>query len=165
MSRDTALVQRAVRGEREAFGELYEIYSADMYHFALSICKNPWDAQDAVQETAISVYRSIGSLKNPEKFKAYLFSALSNTCKKRLSDKPRETEYENSGQADSRLEFDLPVREALEMLDGVSREIVMLSLVAGFKSKEIGKMLNLPSATVRTKQKRALERLRKELAE
>ena len=48
-------------------------------------------------------------------------------------------------------------------LDDVSKEIILLSVVAGFKSHEIGKIMDLPSATVRTKQKRALSKLREEL--
>ncbi len=157
------LVWSAKMGDKEAYGTLYEEYSNDMYRFALGICKNTYDAQDAVQETAISVFKSISSLKNPEKFKTYLFSSLSNTCKKILSKNNNITEFEDTGYTDSELEFSLPVREALEKLDVVSREIVLLSVVAGFKSYEIGRIMDLPSATVRTKQKRALSKLRKEL--
>lgn len=159
----TNIVLSAMAGDRTSYGRLYEEYSVDMYRFALGICKNTYDAQDAVQETAVSVFKSISSLKNPEKFKSYLFSSLSNTCKKIISKNNNTTEFEDTGYTDSELEFSLPVREALGKLDSVSREIVLLSVVAGFKSHEIGKIMNLPSATVRTKQKRALSKLRKEL--
>ena len=63
----------------------------------------------------------------------------------------------------SEIEFSIPVREALNKLDDISKEIILLSVVAGFQSKEIGKIMDLPSATVRTKQKRALSKLREEL--
>ena len=159
----TNIVLSAMAGDRASYGRLYEEYSVDMYRFALGICKNTYDAQDAVQETAVSVFKSISSLKNPEKFKSYLFSSLSNTCKKIVSKNNNTTEFEDTGYTDSELEFSLPVREALGKLDSVSREIVLLSVVAGFKSHEIGKIMSLPSATVRTKQKRALSKLRKEL--
>lgn len=158
------IVISAIDGDRGAFGKLYEKYSLDMYRFALSICKNTYDAQDAVQETALSVFKSMHSLRNPEKFKSYLFLSLSNTCKRKLSLQNADTEFEDRGECDSALEFSIPVRDALENLDETSREILMLSVVAGFKSNEIGKMLSLPSSTVRTKQKRAIEKMRKELA-
>ncbi len=159
----TNLVISAMAGDKASYGRLYEEYATDMYRFALGICKNTYDAQDAVQETAISVFKSISSIKNPEKFKAYLFSSLSNTCKKILSKNNNITEFEDTGYTDSELEFSIPVREALDKLDNISREIILLSVVAGFKSYEIGKILSLPSATVRTKRKRAYEKLRKEL--
>lgn len=157
------VVLSAMSGDKEAFGRLYEFYANDMYRFALGLCKNTYDAQDAVQDTAVSVFKSIHSLKNPEKFKSYLFYALSNTCKKIISKNNYIVEFEDAGCTDNEIEFSLPVREALEGLDTVSREIVLLSVVSGFKSHEIGKMTNLPSATVRTKLRRALGKLRKEL--
>lgn len=154
----------AMNGDRDSYGILYEEYAVDMYRFALSICKNSDDAQDAVQETALSVYKSLPALKNPEKFKSYLFLSLSNTCKKRLSSRPQTAEFVDVGCEDSEIEFSLPVRESLSKLDEVSREILMLSVVGGFKSREIGKMLTLSPNTVRTKQKRALEKMREELS-
>lgn len=157
------LVQSAMAGDRNAYGNLYENYATDMYRFALAVCKNSFDAQDAVQETAISVFKSISSLKNPDKFKSYLFSSLSNTCKRILSKNNNTNEFEDTGYTDSEIEFSIPVREALEKLDDVSKEIILLSVVAGFKSHEIGRIMDLPSATVRTKQKRALSKLREEL--
>lgn len=159
-----SVVISAVNGDRNAYGILYEEYATDMYRFALSICKNSYDAQDAVQETALSVYKSLPSLKNPEKFKSYLFLSLSNTCKKKLSSKPQTAEFVDTGAEDSELEFSVPVRDALSRLDDLSREILMLSIAGGFKSREIGNMLSLSAATVRTKQKRALEKMRKELS-
>ncbi len=156
-------VQRAMAGDRGAFGELYNEYALDLYCFALSICKNPQDAQDSVQETALAVFKSISTLKNPDKFKAYLFTSLSNTCKKKMGKLQPQAEFYDTGYTDSEIEFSIPVRMALEKLDSTSREILMLSVVGGFRSHEIGKMLNMPSATVRTKQKRAIEKMREEL--
>lgn len=157
------LVRSAITGDKDAFGTLYEIYSVDMYRFALSMCKNSFDAQDAVQETVLSVFKSIHGLKNPEKFKSYLFSSLSKTCKRKLSENYNIVEFEDEGYVDSEIEFSIPVREALSKLDEESRQILMLSIAGGFKSREIGEMLSLPANTVRTKQKRALEKMREEL--
>ncbi len=157
------IVLSAMSGDKDAYGKLYELYANDMYRFALGLCKNTYDAQDAVQDTAVSVFKSIHSLRKPEKFKSYLFLSLSNTCKKILSKNNYIVEFEDTGYTDKEIEFSLPVREALGNLDTQSREIVLLSVVAGFKSHEIGKMMDLPSATVRTKLRRTLSALRKEL--
>lgn len=155
------LVVYSKSGDREAYGKLYEYYSNDMYRFALSICRNQSDAEDAVQEAALSVFKSISRLYDPTKFKSYLFTALSNACKKTFREKteqPPETiayETENYISAD--------VKKALDLLDSVSREIVLLSAVGGFKSGEIGKILDMSSVTVRTKKRRALSKMQKEL--
>lgn len=158
------LVISAKSGDKNAFGTLYEIYSADMYRFALSMCKNSFDAQDAVQETILSVFKCLHRLENPEKFKAYLFSSLSNTCKRKFSENNKIIEFEDVGYEDPEIEFSIPVREALSKLDDESRRILMLSIVGGFKSHEISEMLYIPANTVRTKQRRALKKMREELS-
>ena len=160
------LVKKAVAGDKTAYGDLYALYALDMYRFALSICKHPQDAEDAVQETALSVYKSIGTLKNKDKFKSYLFMALSNTCKKKMGkEKPKAEFFENTKADASQSDFlfTYEIKEALFKLDETPRKILVLSIIVGFTSKEIGEMLDMPAATVRTKQKRALEFMRKEL--
>lgn len=164
MKKDTKrLVLQAISGDKYAFGNLYELYYADMYHFALSMCKNSYDAQDAVQETVLSVWKSISNIRNPEKFKSYLFLSLSNTCKKKVSSQNETVEFEDTGYIDSEIEFSVPVREALLKLSETERQIVMLSIAAGFKSREIAEILEIPANTIRTKQRRALEKIRTEL--
>lgn len=164
MKKDTKrLVLQAISGDKYAFGNLYELYYADMYHFALSMCKNSYDAQDAVQETVLSVWKSISNIRNPEKFKSYLFLYLSNTCKKKVSSQNETVEFEDTGYIDSEIEFSVPVREALLKLSETERQIVMLSIAAGFKSREIAEILEIPANTIRTKQRRALEKMRTEL--
>lgn len=164
MKKDTKrLVLQAISGDKYAFGNLYELYYADMYHFALSMCKNSYDAQDAVQETVLSVWKSISNIRNPEKFKSYLFLSLSNTCKKKVSSQNETVEFEDTGYIDSEIEFSVPVREALLKLSETERQIVMLSIAAGFKSREIAEILEIPANTIRTKQRRALEKMRTEL--
>ena len=148
-------------GDKEAFGKLYEYYANDMYRFALSICKKPHDAEDAVQEAALSVFKSMHGLYDPTKFKSYLFTALSNSCKKTFREQTEELPENLTYETQDFISAD--VKNALDLLDSVSREIVLLSAVGGFKSGEIAKILSLSSVTVRTKKKRALSKMRKEL--
>lgn len=148
-------------GNKEAYGNLYEYYSKDMYRFALSICRNSEDAEDAVQNAALSVYRSMHLLHDPTKFKTYLFTALSNSCKKTFREPVEEIPETLSVEPNEFISAD--VKSALDSLDNISREIVLLSCIGGFKSNEIAKIMDISSATVRTKKKRALSKMRKEL--
>lgn len=148
-------------GDKDAYGKLYEHYSNDMYRFALSICKNKSDAEDAVQEAALSVFKSIHCLYDPTKFKAYLFTALSNACKKTFCEITAQLPETLAYETENFISAD--VKNALDLLDTSSREIVLLSAIGGFKSGEIAKILDIPSVTVRTKKRRALMRMRKEL--
>lgn len=155
------LVVYSKNGDREAYGELYEYYLSDMYRFALSVCRNPSDAEDAVQDAALSVFKSIHGLYDPTKFKAYLFTALSNACKKTFREETAEIPENTADETQNFISVD--VKKALSILDSESREIVLLSAVGGFKSGEIAKILNMMPPTVRTKKRRALSKMRKEL--
>lgn len=155
------LVVYSKNGDREAYGELYEYYLNDMYRFALSICRTPSDAEDAVQEAALSVFKSIQGLYDPTKFKSYLFTALSNACKKTFREETAEIPENVADETQNFISAD--VKKALSILDSESREIVLLSAVGGFKSGEIAKILNMMPPTVRTKKRRALSKMRKEL--
>lgn len=155
------LVVYSKGGDKESYGRLYEFYSNDMYRFALSICKNQSDAEDAVQEAALSVFKSIHCLYDPTKFKTYLFTALSNACKKTFREKTEELPETLAYETEDFISAD--VKNALDLLDTASREIVLLSAIGGFKSGEIAKILDMPSVTVRTKKRRALSKMRKEL--
>lgn len=155
------LVVYSKGGDKESYGKLYEYYSNDMYRFALSICKNQSDAEDAVQEAALSVFKSIHCLYDPTKFKTYLFTALSNACKKTFREKTEELPETLAYETEDFISAD--VKNALDLLDTASREIVLLSAIGGFKSGEIAKILDMPSVTVRTKKRRALSKMRKEL--
>ena len=53
------------------------------------------------------------------------------------------------------------LKEALAILYEDEKDIVLLSVVAGYTSKEIAEMLGLKASTVRSKQSRALAKMRK----
>ena len=54
-----AWVEKAQQGDQAAFGSLVRLFSRDVYGKAFSILKNHQDADDAVQETFIRVYRAL----------------------------------------------------------------------------------------------------------
>ena len=163
------LTEQAKAGDSAAFGELYEAYARDMHRYALYATGSETLAQDAVQEAAIAAWRNIAALRDPARFKPWLFRILCNICKRQLRGKYAD------GQVDSLEErfFDLPaedaplgraleLRQALASLPEGEREIVLLSVLGGYDSAEIGRTLGMPAGTVRSKLSRSLAKLRKE---
>ena len=163
---NTLLVERSKQGDARAFSQLYSIYANDMFRFAVYMMGNSQDAEDAVQEAVFSAWRNIHSLKDAALFKGWMFKILSNRCKTDLMKKnkapdvlPTE-EYEFLVEGDS-FSFDTAeLKEALSSLTPPDGHIILLSVIGGFTSDEIGEIYGMPSATVRSRQKRALERLR-----
>ncbi len=158
-------VARARLGDRDAFGDIYEIFYKDMYRFALYMLKNENDAADAVSEATLDAFKGIGGLKDDTKIKQWLFAIVSAKCKRKLGD------YAKSGvDIDELPELEAPqdvdtadklaVRQAIEQLEAIDRHIVIMHVVEGFTTREIAEELEMNENTVRTRHKRALERMR-----
>ncbi|OLN31734.1 sigma-70 family RNA polymerase sigma factor [Desulfosporosinus metallidurans] len=75
------IVTKLKSGDQQAFEELYELTHNKVYFLALKMVRNHENALDIVQETYISVYKSIDKLINPEVFNAWLSKIVVNKCK------------------------------------------------------------------------------------
>ena len=158
------LVEQAKQGNVEAFRRLYEEIYIDLYRYALSVMKDNFDAEDAVSETVLAAYRQISRLKDNSAFRAWMFVILNNKCKRIYKNKHYDEQLENCEVAAGiDMEDDLIVRMQYEALDYESREIVGLSVLAGFTSEEIAMMVHKKPGTVRAIKSRALIKMKNEL--
>lgn len=163
MGEEKVLVKKAKKGDVEAFGQLYEEVYKDLYHFALYLLNHTQDAEDIVAETVLDAYRSIGGLKKEESFRAWIFKILSNKCRmkrKEYLNKDVELDEEMEGTSKS-LEETSDLQIAMASLEEEERMIINLIVIAGYKSAEVAQILHMNANTVRSKQSRAYEKLRK----
>ena len=70
--------------DAKAFSKLYEQVYQDLYRYALCLMRDPHEAEDAVSTAVLSAYEHIHKLRKEEAFKNWIFTILSNICKKRL---------------------------------------------------------------------------------
>ena len=140
----TSLVLRAKDGDVHAFAGLYAQIYKDLYRFAVCTLQNLHDAEDAVSETVLDAFSQIGSLRKPESFKSWMFAILSVKCRKKIQD----------------LSEQLDVQEAFQRLSKEERMMLALKLFAGYSSNEIGALLQLPPGTIRSRQHRALKKMK-----
>ena len=113
--------------------------------------RDPHEAEDAVSAAVLSAYEHIHKLRKEEAFKSWIFTILSNICKKRLKQVAKEgiqqtEDFFPEGQVEGIHEEDVGL-------------IVGLSVFGGYNSTEIGKILSLKPGTVRVKRSRALEKM------
>lgn len=160
------LVSSAKNGSAEAFGELYEIYSKDMFRFAYYYLGSYAMAEDCVSECVCLAFQKIGSLRKSSSFKSWLFKILHNCCNSAMREKILSTgnvEYTSLTNLASEEDMGekLSLKEALAALSGEEREIVILHYCHGYTSKEIGEILEMNDATVRSKIMRSGEKMRK----
>ena len=60
------------------FDEIYRLYSADLYHFILNMCRNEASAMDIMQETMLRAIENINKFKGNCSIKTYLFTIARN---------------------------------------------------------------------------------------
>lgn len=79
-SDEKAFVLRLQKGEARAYEELIENYSDMVYRVCYRILQNPQDAEDAMQEVFLTVYRKIGDFRGQSKFSTWLYKISTNTA-------------------------------------------------------------------------------------
>lgn len=156
------LIRKAKKGDKDAFCRLMDEQMQSMYKIAISYVKNDEDAADAIQDTILSCYENLKSLKYNRHFKTWMIRILINKCKDILQRKNRmictdempempfhEAEYASAEWA-----------QMLEPLDEKYRMIVLLYYMEGFNTREISEILDMKESTVKSR----LQRGRKQIA-
>ena len=172
-NRITGLVVLAQQGDSDAFGQLYEYYSREMFLYAVSMVHNEDSAEDAVSDAILEAIKGIKSLKNPESFKGWLFKILNISCRKQynarmsevLIDPETGTEIAENDSGIENAENAADLKNAMRVLTQEEREIVLRSVIEEYKSQEISEMLGIPAVTIRSKLSRALKKLRTAMEE
>jgi RNA polymerase sigma-70 factor (ECF subfamily) len=152
----------------ESMTALYQSTSVSVYSFALSILKNPQDAEDVLHDTYVNIYSAAGSYRSTGKPMAWILTIAKNLSLRKLrehkvvTDIPQEeweTYLENKANvsADDRM----IISETMKILSDEERQIVILHAVSGFKYREIAELLGLPLATVLSKYHRAIIKTKK----
>lgn len=158
------LVKRSMAGDADAFLELMEQNSLAMYKVARGILNNDEDAADAIQDTILTCFEKIHTLKKPEYFKTWMIRILINECNKILrhySNIKMGEEIQEIPNPDMSLaEFEF--KEMLQKVDEKYRVVLILYYVEGFKIADIAGILDLNENTVKTRLTRAREQIRKE---
>lgn len=162
------LVSLAKDGDADAFGELYSLYKNEMYCYACSVVGNSDLAQDAVSEAVLAAFKEIKSLKKTESFKGWLFKILNIACRKQYKLANQFAPINDGVILDTdkqsndieQAELSIELNQALNILSEEEREIVLLRTVSEYGSREIAEALGLRDSTVRSKLKRALEKMR-----
>jgi len=172
---DGALVLPARDGDGDAFGELVRRYQKPAYFVALSVTANHQDAEDAAQEAFLIALERLNDCRDPKRFGGWLMSTVRNRSKNivrrevvRAGDPVPETVQANEpspARATRLAQLRDRLREAMNVLTEVQREVVLLHDLEGWKHKEIAARLGIPSGTVRSHLHFARKALRAELAD
>ena len=165
---DGELIARVGDGDANAFDLLYRRYSRPVFALALRRLGDRGRAEDAVQETFTSIWRSAGSYRRERGPGApWLYAVARNAIvdrRRTLGAPPAEAVEEPSSDAgpDERAESSWTawrVHRALAELPEQERRLIELAYWGELSQSEIAEFLDIPLGTVKTRTRSALSRL------
>ena len=170
------VVQRAREGDADAFGVLYRARIGRIGRYVGAIVRDAALAEEAVAETFLQVWRDCATLRQPERFDAWLFRIAYRRALAAVR-APRSEPLEAAAHvADERREGDPQdsldgvltseaVRAALLNLSDAHREVLVLRHIAELSHREIAAQLGKSEDAVRTAYSRAARAFREQLEE
>ncbi len=168
---DWAKVEAARQGDKESFAQVYDSIAPDLYKVALYTLGNTHDAEDAVSEAFIEAWKGVSNLRDAQSFKPWMMRILSVRCKRKIADYVRHkntfdidsfmTSLAGNEDLSSDVSESVTVLGVMSRLSSDEREIVVLSVLQGYTTKEIARIMGSPQGTVSAKLYRALAKLRK----
>lgn len=166
------LVVRCQLGEAAAFDELVARWHEPVWRWVSGVAGDPAAAEEIVQEAWLRILRGIGSLRQPERLRSWLFSIVRRTFVDRLRWRYAAERHEPlADEPAGGDETDLLAAEELDLLHAAvaelpppDRETIVLFYLRELDLKEVAEVLGVPVGTVKSRLHRARRRLRERLA-
>lgn len=155
----------------DEFMEWYKELYPEMYRIAYYYMRNRQEAEDAVMDAVLAAFEKRYQLKDKEKYRGWMMRILLNRCRKRMKKWFRtEEDIEQISSGEERRlseETDFAeisaVKQVFWKLKEEERLIVSLFVFGGYKGEEIAGMLGKKHSTIRSRYRRALEKMKREL--
>jgi len=171
-------------GDKQAFAELVNQNSTNIYRLGLKMTGNQQDAEDVLQETFIKAYNHIENFEGRSKISTWLFRIAVNEALMLLRKRKDDTTSIDQGvetddgeilpkqiidwcclpekellQDESRAH----IEEAIEMLSDANRAAFLLRDVEGLSTRETAQVLDISESAVKVRLMRARMQLREDL--
>jgi RNA polymerase sigma-70 factor (ECF subfamily) len=177
---DAALMGRVGRGDRAAFGELYDAVSALVYGVVLKVVRDPAQTEEVVQEVFVELWR-VAPRYDASKGSVTTWAAMlahrravdrvrsEQAARARVEREIASTTPDHDSVSEAALDGHVAaadrrrVRRALDRLTEMQRQAVELAYYGGHTYREVAVLLDVPEGTIKTRIRDAMIRLRDEL--
>jgi RNA polymerase sigma-70 factor (ECF subfamily) len=182
-SADTDLLEALQRGDDSAIEELLRRYQSRVYRYGMQMCRNPEDAKDVLQDTLLTMTRSLRSFRGASSLSTWLYTIARSFCiKKRRKSKfapaeelslsgmnsdqsgPISPPSEQPDHVVSAKELERYLNTAIQSLDPMYREVLLLRDGEGLSAAEVAKVLGIGVDAVKSRLHRARLAVRDQMA-
>jgi len=179
------LIARICSGEKVLFHDLIRPYTRVMFGYADAVLRNPSDSEDAVQEASLKVFLNLSRLEDRSRFRAWLLQIVINEARmyRRRLRRPLYESLENvdiedekdsvprqfadwhelPDEALEKVELRKAVKEAVDKLPVIYREVLILIDNQHLGYAAVAEMLEVSVGVVKTRVHRARMRLQEQL--
>ncbi|HZX73123.1 MAG TPA: RNA polymerase sigma factor [Cyclobacteriaceae bacterium] len=164
------LIQRCLRGDRQAYYDLYKLYKRSMYNACYRILNNTEEAEDVLQESFISAFKNLNHFRGDSSFGSWLKQivlnkAINQVKKRKLERLPDDDKFDVEEEVgDNEMEgypFTVEkVKRAIEMLPDGYRVVMSLYLLEGYDHGEIAEILGISESTSKSQFNRSKKKIK-----
>lgn len=166
------LIVRAAGGDTESFEVIYRAFNRFVYQVAFRMVDDPLDAEEIVQDVFVRVFHQLRSFRFEASLKTWIYRITVNTTinvrKKRTRQRDKIKEYREEMHKQAQVtkpryaeeeDAQNKVQQLLSILNDDQRLCLVLRVIEGLSYEEIARTLQININTVRTRLKRAREKL------
>jgi RNA polymerase sigma-70 factor (ECF subfamily) len=168
-------ISRAAQGDKQAFSELFNQYKIMVHRIVYRFLGISEDADDAVQQIFIELYKSLPGYMGNSKFTTWLYRIAVNVSIQYIRKRKRGSDFEsfnpeshiditqNSSSSVEQKELQKQIAAALEGIHERKRTVLVLHDMEGLTMEEISGITGLPLGTVKSRLFHARDELRNKL--
>lgn len=172
---ESSLIASCLKGNRAAQHTLYKRYCDAMYNVCYRILGTEADAEDALQESFVDVFRRLDSFRGESSVGAWIKRIVINHClnelkRRKISFEPIDDHYSESATTDDEEKYDMEydirrVKNAIMKLPDGYRQVLTLYLIEGYDHGEIAGILGIQETGSKSQYSRARAKLRELLTQ
>jgi RNA polymerase sigma-70 factor (ECF subfamily) len=169
---DKELVESFIANPRNLspYNEIVKKYEPIVFNSSLKYLRNKEAAEEISQEVFLKIFSKINTLKDYDNLKGWILRITANACSDRYRKRKRKNELQEKVRVELKIETDFKetnkendqtefLREAIDQLNSLDREIVMLHYFSELKINEISEQINLGKSAVKMRLYRSREKL------
>jgi RNA polymerase sigma-70 factor (ECF subfamily) len=165
--REAELTARARQGDREAFGDLYELYLEELYRYVFYRINHKEDTEDLTEQVFLRAWASLPGYRGEVPFKSWIYRIARNAVVDHYRARKPEVALEEQAlpvdgdNHPQELALAQETREllaeAISRLSALHQDVLIMRFINGLSTEETARILERNVGTIRVLQHRALK--------